>query len=81
MVLKSIRHYQQCGGSIKHFATSCNFIPTCSDYTYQAIERFGLIKGMKLVLERIHRCDEPDCVVIRDEPIPEKQIELKIKTK
>jgi len=72
LVLKAIVRYQQSGGSIKHFATSCNFTPTCSHYTYQAIEHFGLLKGLRLGIGRIRRCSDPDCVVIRKDPIPEK---------
>ncbi|MCW8866042.1 MAG: membrane protein insertion efficiency factor YidD [Colwellia sp.] len=71
-VLSAIRRYQRRGGSIKHFATSCNFTPTCSHYTYQAVERFGLFKGLYLGAGRIKRCNNPDCVVIHPDPIPEK---------
>ena len=34
----------------------CRFEPTCSRYTYQAIERFGVIKGLFLGFKRILRC-------------------------
>jgi putative membrane protein insertion efficiency factor len=34
----------------------CRFHPTCSEYTYQAIERFGIIKGIFLGSKRIGRC-------------------------
>ncbi|HPC77990.1 MAG TPA: membrane protein insertion efficiency factor YidD [bacterium] len=36
---------------------NCRFYPTCSDYTYQAIEKYGLIKGVYLGLKRILRCN------------------------
>jgi hypothetical protein len=35
----------------------CRFHPTCSQYTYQAIERFGFFKGGFLGLKRIIRCN------------------------
>jgi hypothetical protein len=35
----------------------CVFHPSCSEYTYQAIERFGIIKGSLLGLYRIIRCN------------------------
>lgn len=35
---------------------SCRFIPTCSEYAYQAIERYGAIKGGWLALRRLSKC-------------------------
>ncbi len=35
---------------------SCRFEPTCSVYTYQAIEKYGVIKGGILGAKRIARC-------------------------
>lgn len=35
---------------------SCRFLPTCSQYTYQAVEKYGSIKGLWLGLKRIVRC-------------------------
>ncbi len=34
----------------------CRFTPSCSEYTKQAIERFGVIKGIKLGVKRILKC-------------------------
>ncbi len=35
---------------------ACRFKPTCSAYTYQAIEKYGVIKGSFLGLKRTVRC-------------------------
>ncbi|MCJ8296694.1 MAG: membrane protein insertion efficiency factor YidD [Colwellia sp.] len=71
-LLKAIRFYQKTGGSVKHFALSCNFTPTCSHYTYQAIERFGVIKGVHIGIKRIKRCNDPDCIDVIEDPVPVK---------
>jgi putative membrane protein insertion efficiency factor len=35
---------------------NCRFFPSCSDYTAQAIEKYGACKGACLGLKRICRC-------------------------
>ena len=35
---------------------SCRFQPTCSEYGYEAISRFGIIKGSALLLRRVLKC-------------------------
>ncbi|HHT66543.1 MAG: membrane protein insertion efficiency factor YidD [Caldicoprobacterales bacterium] len=36
---------------------SCRFYPTCSQYSMQAIEKYGSLKGMFLSLKRIMKCN------------------------
>ncbi|MFZ7124890.1 MAG: membrane protein insertion efficiency factor YidD [Desulfobacterales bacterium] len=35
---------------------NCRFYPTCSEYTLEAIHKFGLIKGAGYGLRRILKC-------------------------
>jgi len=35
---------------------SCRFAPTCSEYSAEAIEKYGAVKGSYLSLRRILRC-------------------------
>jgi putative membrane protein insertion efficiency factor len=38
------------------FGHGCKFTPTCSEYTGQAIERFGIANGLWLGTKRFLRC-------------------------
>ncbi len=40
-----------------HTAPSCRFRPTCSAYAYEAIQKYGAIKGSWLALKRLLRCN------------------------
>lgn len=35
---------------------ACRFSPTCSQYTLEAIEKYGVVKGTRMGLLRILRC-------------------------
>jgi len=54
IVLWLIRIYQRFISPM--LPPSCRFIPSCSVYTYQAIEKHGLLKGGWLGVRRISRC-------------------------
>ena len=34
----------------------CRMIPTCSQYTYEAVEKYGVVKGLWLGTLRALRC-------------------------
>ncbi|MEX1158740.1 MAG: membrane protein insertion efficiency factor YidD, partial [Thermomicrobiales bacterium] len=50
-----IRGYQR--GISPLLPASCRFLPTCSDYGYQAIEKYGIIRGGAMAVWRILRCN------------------------
>ena len=35
---------------------ACRFIPTCSEYALQAVEKYGVFKGGWLALRRLSKC-------------------------
>ena len=54
-LLGLIRFYRR-GVSPMH-RPCCRFIPTCSQYALEAIEKYGAVKGGFLALRRILRCN------------------------
>ena len=50
-----IRFYQRTISS--GTPASCRFRPTCSAYAYEAIQKYGAIKGGWLALKRLLRCN------------------------
>lgn len=38
------------------FPAQCRFRPTCSQYAYEAITKYGALKGSYLALRRLLRC-------------------------
>lgn len=53
ILLKLINLYQKTPGN---FHNNCRFIPTCSEYTKEAIENYGIVKGSILGIKRIIKC-------------------------
>jgi len=35
---------------------SCRFLPTCSEYAIEAVERYGVLRGAWLAVQRLLRC-------------------------
>lgn len=57
------------------FAGNCKFEPTCSRYAHQAIERFGLLRGIWLGTVRLLKC-QPFSRKFGFDPVPEKWEEM-----
>lgn len=54
VALALIRFYKRFISPV--LPSACRFHPTCSVYTYEAIERYGVIRGGWLGIRRISRC-------------------------
>ena len=55
VVIKMIRMYQRYISPVK--MTKCPYIPTCSNYGLQAVEKYGVIKGGLMAAWRVIRCN------------------------
>ena len=49
-----IRFYQTAISPL--FPPSCRFYPSCSHYGYEAIEKYGILKGGWMATKRVCRC-------------------------
>ena len=55
LALWAIRFYQRTISVA--LPPSCRFVPSCSQYGYEAIEKYGFIKGSLMAGWRILRCN------------------------
>lgn len=42
----------------RHISSDCLYTPSCSEFGKEAIREFGIIKGLCLSVDRVHRCDK-----------------------
>lgn len=54
ILIKIIKIYQKIPGN---FHQNCKYIPTCSNYGIEAINRYGSLKGSYLTIKRIIKCN------------------------
>ena len=54
-VISAIRFYQREISPLS--PPRCRYIPTCSQYALEAVEKYGAIKGTFLATKRILRCN------------------------
>ncbi|MDR2420492.1 MAG: membrane protein insertion efficiency factor YidD [Oscillospiraceae bacterium] len=54
LLLKAIAFYRR--GISPRTPPACRFVPTCSQYAYEAIEMYGALKGGYLAARRLLKC-------------------------
>ena len=58
IVLSLIKFYKKFISPIlSFFGIHCKYYPTCSEYTRQAVDKYGIIKGSLLGIIRILKCN------------------------
>lgn len=68
ILINLIALYQKIPG---RFHDNCRFIPTCSNYGIEAIEKYGSIKGTFLTIKRIIKCNPFS--KMKYDPVPERK--------
>jgi len=59
IIIKIIKFYKKYISSYlaETMGIHCKYEPTCSEYTKQAIEKYGVLKGCLIGFKRILRCN------------------------
>jgi hypothetical protein len=54
VVLRVLRAYKWAISPM--LAPACRYVPTCSEYAMEAVERYGAVRGGMMALWRVLRC-------------------------
>jgi uncharacterized protein len=54
-ILATLRFYKRAISPA--LPPSCRFQPTCSEYAYEAVDKYGILRGGRLAIWRILRCN------------------------
>ena len=57
--ISGVKGYQAVAGPIVGRAVQCRFRPTCSEYSIEAVRRFGIRRGLILTTRRVMACRPP----------------------
>jgi putative membrane protein insertion efficiency factor len=61
--------YQVWGHPILEGHVRCRFRPTCSVYSVEAVKRYGIVRGLRLTIERLYSC-RPAVPMGTYQPVP-----------
>lgn len=55
LLILLVKFYRKCISPMTR--PCCRYMPTCSEYALQALEKYGAVKGSYLAVRRILRCN------------------------
>jgi putative membrane protein insertion efficiency factor len=56
LYIGSVHVYQTLGRPLLKGRVACRYRPTCSDYSIEAVQRHGTLRGLALTYKRIRSC-------------------------
>ena len=56
LYVRTVFMYQRFGRPLLAGRVECRYLPTCSDYSIQAVQRYGIWGGLRLTFARINSC-------------------------
>lgn len=54
VVLEMLRAYKWAVSPL--FPPACRYVPTCSEYAMEAVDRYGALRGSRMAIARLLRC-------------------------
>jgi putative membrane protein insertion efficiency factor len=54
IVLSLLRGYKWAISPM--LSPACRYVPTCSDYALEAVDRYGVLRGSVMAMRRVFRC-------------------------
>ena len=54
LALWTLRAYKRWLSPV--FSPSCRYVPTCSEYAMEAVDRYGALRGSLMAIARLLRC-------------------------
>jgi len=73
ILLGLIRLYQKTFS--RWLPPSCRFVPSCSQYGYEAVARYGVLRGGWLAIKRVARCHPFNPGGYDPVPVPDEEKE------
>ena len=67
--IRGVRLYQKVSHYTLGDYVQCRFKPTCSNYSIEAVKKYGLMKGVVLTAKRLYSC-RPSVPLDTVSPVP-----------
>jgi putative component of membrane protein insertase Oxa1/YidC/SpoIIIJ protein YidD len=69
--IAGVHAYRAVGHPLLEGRIQCRYEPTCSEYSIQAVERFGIRRGLAMTFRRLESC-KVDVPLGTYDPVPER---------